>query len=320
MRPTPAVEAYSEQPRTYRSTVVIALGVVAGFVLDLVLGGAGVHLFAWLGALVLIAGLDALAVRAAKKLRTVTVTSDRLLVGEHSFDRAEIVGVDVPAARDVAPIAPTPRGSTVVGVRIAGGGVLGVPSRRPEQLAGALGYRATPVLLDVRPAEPADLQGLPELERRADTVFSVAGIGPLPPAATVERFAASPGLLVAGRPPVGFARIDVVDDGAHLESISVLPGHMRRGVGTELLEAACAWAAAEGHGHITLCTFADVVWNGPFYARHGFVVVPEVQWTPGLAELRAQEAQAGLDALGPRVVMRRELPPADGGAQLPPGR
>ena len=61
---------------------------------------------------------------------------------------------------------------------------------------------------------------------------------------------------------------------AHLAQISVHPDHGRRGVGRALLEAAAERAALKGHGSLTLTTYADLPWNGPFYARHGFVEVP----------------------------------------------
>jgi hypothetical protein len=56
-----------------------------------------------------------------------------------------------------------------------------------------------------------------------------------------------------------------------------------------------------------LCTFADVPWNAPFYARHGFVSLAESESTPGLLELRQREVSLGLDALGRRTVMRKLL-------------
>lgn len=309
IRPAPGVEIYREHPRSYRSTVVFGVAILAGAVLDFSVGGFGLHLWAWLAALILICGLDAAAVAASQRLRSIAVTRERLIVGEHTFDRSEFEGVEIPAERGVSAIAPAPRGSVLLGVRVRGGGVLGVPTRRPEELAAVLGFRAAPVLLDVRPAEASDLPDLPELERRADTVFAVAGIGPLPPAAAVAEFAAAPALFVAGRPAVGFARLDTADDGAHLESLSVLPSHMRRGIGGALVEQACTWAREAGYPHITLCTFENVPWNAPFYARHGFEVLPLDQWTPRLVQLREEERAIGLDALGPRVVMRRLLAP-----------
>ena len=79
---------------------------------------------------------------------------------------------------------------------------------------------------------------------------------------------------------------------------------MRRGVGSALLEAACTWARAAGYPAITLITFADVPWNAPFYAARGFA---ETASTPEIAELRDWERAVGLDAVGRRIVMRRDL-------------
>lgn len=106
---------------------------------------------------------------------------------------------------------------------------------------------------------------------------------------------------------MGFARLEIVDDDAHLEQLSVHPAHGRRGIGACLLKAACRWAADQGHTTVTLCTFADVPWNAPFYARHGFVPVPEAELTPGLRALRRQEVRLGLDTLGQRIVMARTI-------------
>ena len=124
-------------------------------------------------------------------------------------------------------------------------------------------------------------------------------------------------VLVAGRPAVGFARVDVVDGLAHLEQLGVLPEDTRMGIGGELVEAACRWAADQGLRAITLITFADVPWNAPFYAARGFREIDEL--TPGLAELRDWERDLGLDRVGRRVVMRRDLgaPPPEPGAGSP---
>jgi hypothetical protein len=56
---------------------------------------------------------------------------------------------------------------------------------------------------------------------------------------------------------------------------------------------------------MTLTTFRDVPWNAPFYARRGFAEVLDP--SPGLAAVRDRERSLGLDAAGPRIVMRRTL-------------
>lgn len=157
----------------------------------------------------------------------------------------------------------------------------------------------------VRRARAVELPLLVAVELASDGPFHDAGIGPLPPPGSVEELAEAECVLVAGEPPVGFARLGVVDGLAHLEQLSVHPGHSGRGIGTALLEAACAWAAGSGYPAMTLTTFAGVPWNGPYYARRGFTELPSL--TPGLREIRTHEAELGLDALGRRVAMRRRL-------------
>lgn len=157
----------------------------------------------------------------------------------------------------------------------------------------------------IRLAEPGDLSLLPAVETAADELFAEAGIGPLPPAADPAGYATARLVLVAGRPVHGFARVDEVDGQAHLEQLSVHPDQARRGVGSALVDAVCAWATEQQYDAVTLCTFADVRWNAPFYAKRGFEPIDELG--PGLRALRATERRYGLDALGPRVVMRRRL-------------
>lgn len=175
------------------------------------------------------------------------------------------------------------------------------------------GNETTPMARDhmpaMRPAGADDLALLPALEAEADRLFDDIGVGPLPAAAGMAELLAAPCVLVAGRPPVGFARLEIVDDHAHLEQLSVHPGHGRRGIGAELLAVSCRWAADNGHAVMTLCTFADIAWNAPFYARHGFVPVPDEQLTPGLRALRRRETELGLDALGRRTVMAKTIGP-----------
>ena len=108
--------------------------------------------------------------------------------------------------------------------------------------------------------------------------------------------------LVAGRPPVGMARIELVDGHAHLGQLSVLPEYGRLGIGTDLVQASIEWARERGYDELTLTTFADVPFNAPWYQRLGFRVVPEHDALgPELAGIVDQERD--LTRLGTRVVM-----------------
>jgi GNAT superfamily N-acetyltransferase len=300
---------YVEPARSYTSSLILAAALGAGFLVDLlVIGGGGGHAVAWVIGGVLIVGLDALVVHAARELRSIVVTDDEITVGEQTLLRKDIRGVEL-GDTDAAPVLGRrfgeglPRGTAALTLALGDGSKVAVATRRPQQLAELLG--ATGVLPEVRPATPADLELLPVIDQRAESLFRVAGMHlpdiPFPLDALHE----SRAVFVAGRPPVGFVQIDEVDGLAHVQELAVLPSHMRKGLGSALLDAACAWARDSGYPAITLTTYARVPWNGPFYQSRGFVELPEL--TPELHELRDWERDVGLDAVGHRVAMRHDL-------------
>lgn len=163
------------------------------------------------------------------------------------------------------------------------------------------------VSYDVRPAARRDLAHLALVEGEADGLFAeiFAGLDWDPPRSGAERVADPGFLLVVGDPPVGFAQVLELEGRAHLEQLAVRPSHMRRGVGGALVEAAKTEAAARGHQVLSLCTYADVSWNAPWYARHGFIEVSEPDAFH--RRLREHEEAAGLDRHGRRVVMTAEV-------------
>jgi GNAT superfamily N-acetyltransferase len=105
---------------------------------------------------------------------------------------------------------------------------------------------------------------------------------------------------------VAFALVAVVDGNAHLEQISVDPHRARQGLGRRLIDHIAAVARADGFEALTLTTYAEVPWNGPYYERLGFVTIASKDITAGLQAIRRHEASLGLDAW-PRICMRREL-------------
>jgi GNAT superfamily N-acetyltransferase len=159
----------------------------------------------------------------------------------------------------------------------------------------------------VRPARAEELDLLPAVEAAADTMFAPFDHGAFPGPGTREEFAAALVVLVAGDPPVGLCRIDALGAGAHLEQLSVRPDHGRQGIGRRLLRAGIEWATGHGYDELTLTTYRDVPWNGPFYASEGFVEVgPADDWlvAHGLAPEEPVMARYGT-----RVVMARRLRP-----------
>ncbi|MFC7329575.1 GNAT family N-acetyltransferase [Marinactinospora rubrisoli] len=138
-------------------------------------------------------------------------------------------------------------------------------------------------------------------------MFAAAGLV-LPPDDPLPLLAHADWLWAAGRPPVGFAVLGVLDGSAHLEQLAVHPAHGRRGIGGALLAAACADARDRGYRRMTLTTFRDLAWNAPWYARRGFTPVPEHDWGPELREQWRREVELGI-VVAPRVVMARDLDP-----------
>ena len=159
----------------------------------------------------------------------------------------------------------------------------------------------------VRPARAADLAQIAAVEDAGGPQFEEYfgdAIEPilLSPATDGRQRAAEPGfLLVAGDPPVGFVHVLVIDGHAHLEQLSVLPGLQRRGIGAALTRAAMAEARAQGFDRLSLCTYRDVPWNGPYYRGLGFTEVAHL--APYERRLRDKERDLRLDVNGVRVVM-----------------
>ncbi|HEX8095438.1 GNAT family N-acetyltransferase [Jatrophihabitans sp.] len=264
----------------YRGAALLTGLIVLGWLWDLALGGGRAHAAAWFGAVIVVGGVSLLATRGAADPEPPPAT------------------------------APRPAGQIVI-----------------------------------EPATAQDLPRLIEVEVAADTLFEVAGYGSTPGPASLDELASARLLLVARRlpsgqppdpsaeqppapsaeqppdhpveqppdhpveqppdPPVGYIRLELIDGQPHIEGLSVRPREMRRGIGTALVNAACQWATEQGYREITLCTFGDVPWNGPFYARLGFTEIPAP--SPALRALRQREVRLGLDGMGRRCVMRRSL-------------
>lgn len=170
----------------------------------------------------------------------------------------------------------------------------------------------------IRPATPEDGDVIRQIERLAGERFREVGLDSVADDEpdTVESLAAYAG---AGRSwvaigpagePVGYVLVDLVDNCAHVEQISVRPDHQGTGVGRALLDQVRAWAISTGREAITLTTFADVSWNRPLYERLGFHVVDDIDIGPGLRAVREAEAAHGLDP-ATRVCMRLAVTPAD---------
>ncbi len=160
----------------------------------------------------------------------------------------------------------------------------------------------------IRVATMVELPLLLEIERASGEIFRDIGLpeiaddAPMP----VDVLAHHHVWVAVADEPVAFAVATVIDGCAHIEQVSVHPTHARLGIGRQLLDHVDHWAAAQGLEALTLTTFREVPWNGPYYERLGFRVLTEL--SPGLEAVVAEETSRGLDP-DARVCMRRDVAP-----------
>lgn len=77
----------------------------------------------------------------------------------------------------------------------------------------------------------------------------------------------------------------------HIDEVDVDRLAQGRGLGRRLMTHAIEWARRRGFAQVTLTTFRNVPWNGPFYASLGFV---EDDRLPALRAILRAEAEKGL--------------------------
>ena len=112
--------------------------------------------------------------------------------------------------------------------------------------------------------------------------------------------------LTDDRTPVGFAMADIVDGGAHLDEMDVMPDFGRQGIGTDLVCAIMDWARSGNYPWVTLITFRHLPWNAPFYEKMGFEAMKPSELGAELASLLHEEGKAGID-VHKRVCMKLDL-------------
>jgi GNAT superfamily N-acetyltransferase len=162
----------------------------------------------------------------------------------------------------------------------------------------------------IRKARADEFARLNEIEQIADERYAAVGLGIVldMPTASHRRLAEGP-LWVAvdeADQPVGFLLAGEIDGFAYIDQLSVLPEHGRKGIGAALIKTVLDWARSTPARMIVLSTYRDVPWNQPFYERHGFVEMPESEWSEEIRGARAHEAKVGHD-LARRVFMWRKL-------------
>ena len=169
-----------------------------------------------------------------------------------------------------------------------------------------------------RAGDVADLSTLLEIDLDASALFERAGLFlDLPEThefsvnerarlqASLEAGTTLIAMDLRGR-PIGFIAIGLRDDLPYVEQISVRISHMKRGIGTSLLDAAARAPAVRTAAALWLTTYEHLPWNRAFYERNGFITVPESECGPDLrADLDFQRKWLPLPTQ--RIAMRRDI-------------
>ncbi len=116
-------------------------------------------------------------------------------------------------------------------------------------------------------------------------------------------------LIVAetGGETAGYIALSVVDGLGHVCEVDVDPRFGGQGIGRRLMAAAEDWAQGRGLKALSLSTFIDVPWNGPWYGRLGYGPYPANEWGPGHRAIWQGQVESALDTTK-RWMMIKRLP------------
>lgn len=158
----------------------------------------------------------------------------------------------------------------------------------------------------IRLAELADAYQLPAVERSAGQLFrTVAELAWIADDTVMSVQAHQQSILrrtswvaeltdVTGGVVIGFISAEPFDDALHIWELSVHADRQRQGVGRGLVHAVLAYAREQQLKAVTLTTFQDVPWNGPWYQHLGFLMVPKDEWGPRLEGVLTAEQEHGV--------------------------
>lgn len=146
----------------------------------------------------------------------------------------------------------------------------------------------------VRTGAQDDIPALQAIEKKARAVYAaLAGfefVAASPPIAAHRLISGTTFVAEVSGSLVGFVLIQPMDGALYLANISVLPDASKSGVGGRLLERVIAHAGTTEASAVTLATFRAPPWNGPWFRRQGFTIMPESEIGVGLRAVLTRHA------------------------------
>jgi N-acetylglutamate synthase-like GNAT family acetyltransferase len=88
---------------------------------------------------------------------------------------------------------------------------------------------------------------------------------------------------------LGFVAMRVLDELLYLDNISVESSASGVGIGATLLSAVIEHAKRLGIRAVSLTTFREPPWNGPWFRKHGFLTMPAACIGEGLKQVMARQ-------------------------------
>ena len=166
----------------------------------------------------------------------------------------------------------------------------------------------------IRKARKDDLPLLGPIERSAAELFRTVGLdfltyGPTMDESLLSAMSISNHLWVAVNEvdqPIGFAGGEELAGNFHIAEISVSQDAQGKGVGKALMGELMRQAKEEGYPAVTLTTYRNLPWNGPWYHKLGFSEMKVDEMEEKYATIWDSEAQHGHD-MNLRCIMRKNL-------------
>jgi GNAT superfamily N-acetyltransferase len=164
----------------------------------------------------------------------------------------------------------------------------------------------------IRKARNEDIPLLGPIERSAAELFRTVNLdyladGPTVDQSLLSKMARTNHLWVAVNAmdhPVGFTGGEDLDGNFHIFEISVAQDSQGKGIGKALVTEVTRQVKEEGFTAVTLTTYRNLPWNGPWYTKMGFTEVEVEEMGKEYIKIWDQEAQHGHD-MDLRCVMRK---------------